>query len=238
MSQSTFILSPEERYDQLQQTSTRSITFNDDMHGPTIITLTLTLPPFVLPYFWKRYKLSKQDIKRYANYFPAQYYWLTALLFGIDVIASAIKPSFASAQEVSISCKPLALLKILKLCDHISPRSVLSTQTQHIPPPPFFIVSADTIQYLSSMIYHDLKPFVKNPVSKLFPLHGTLYLPIHAEQDGILLKRVVKESDFIASGKHTRGCATLPLWIEVVDAELPKNTICFAVVEDCILLKA
>jgi hypothetical protein len=243
---STFLIPPTEKYDSLQQISSRQIQYTNDINGPTKIDVCFTLPPYLLPSYWSKNNLSHSDVKRHAEFFPTRFFWLVALLFGIDVIASAIKPSCASAQDVLICCKPLALQKIIATTHTtFAPNSniMTQTQTQHQPAPPICIVSNETMKYLSSMVYHELKPFEINVVGSLFTFQEehndnkkrkrdeNQYLAITMERDGILLKRCVKEEDYLLSGKQKKGYATRPIWIQV-------QSQIYALVEDCIMVKS
>jgi hypothetical protein len=227
MTSFVFLLDPTESCEQLLQVSKRLISYKDDVHEPTLVDVAFNLPPYVVPSYWNRYHLSAHDIKRQAQYIPAKLYWMSALWQGIDVIASAIKPSFASPQDILVLCKPLAILKIVG--NPLSTISQLVKHNRHIPPPPTAVISHEKMQLLSTMIFHELKPFDLNPVCSLFSYLGTNYVAVNMNDDGILLKRVVPINVFNQSTKAKNTLATTPILLEVA------NTI-YAVVEDCVLV--
>ena len=227
-----FLQEPMEVLDGLQQVSTRQIHYPKDPHGPTIVSVQLTLLPYVLPTYWERHRLSLEDIKQtHADVIPPKFYWLAALLYGIDVIASSIRPSFRCMHEVLISQKPLAIEKMMKQKKVNFPtKSNLLSSSSHVPSPPQAHVTPEEMNLLSKMIYHDIKPFDVMDVPHLFPWQNGLFIATTLEQDGILIQRCVLYDNFIQSKKQQpHGYASRPLLIRV------QGTL-YAIVEECVLL--
>ncbi len=233
MSTKVFIQEPTQFYDDLQQTSTRQITHINDIHGPTIFKITLTLPPYVFAHYWTKYKLSFEDIKMQAEHLPPKFYWLSALFYGIDCIQSCVRPSFASMNEVLISCKPLAIEKIIKHCKlNLPQKTNLANNTHHKPEPPLGEITNDDMKYLSKFIFHDIKAFDIFKVPSLFTYKNKKYIAITLENDGILLKRCVTYDDYVLSCKQKESTySTKPLLLHVES----ENKI-FAIVEECVIL--
>ncbi len=221
-------------FDGLKQTSTRTITYANDEHGPTCFSMETNLPPYVLPSYWSQYSLSEQDIFTQSEFIPAQFYWLAALLYGIDASASSIHPSLGCIDEVLLSSKPIAIKKMLKVSkiqlSKTGTRLENTAFTTHKPPIPHVFLPSEEILQVSKLIFPGIKPFETAHVPGLFEWNHSLYLPIALEQDNMLLNRVVLETDYKQSGKQkSNGYASRPLLVE-------SNQKTYALVEDVMLV--
>ncbi len=227
-----FLVPPTLSYEGLKQTSTRSISYTNDEHYATILTVTTTLPPYVLPSYWKQYALSLEDILKQSDDISAKYYWLSALLYGIDASASSIKASFACMHQVLVSSKPTAIKKIIKVeMIKLSQTNNLALNfTFHKPATPRFFLPKEDMIKISRLICTGLKPFEILPAKGLFSFKNFLYLPISLEEDSILLNRVVLKDTYDESGKE-KSLISHPLLIKnEIDDKI------YALVEDIVLV--
>ena len=199
-----FIIKPTLLCDGLKQISKRSISYSTDEHERTVFTLTTSVPPFVLPYYWKLYELSEEDVLLQSNSISPKFYWLSALLHGIDASASCLKASFACMDQVLISSKPAAIKKIIKSeGTNLFKKSVfLHDFTFHKPLTPKIIVSKAEMLQISKLVVTNIKPFDIVSVQGFFKWKDNAYLPVFLAEDAILLNRVVLETDFNLSGKQ------------------------------------
>ncbi len=226
-----FLVQPTLFCDGLKQTSTRTIKYSGDEHYPTIVKITLTLPPYVLPSYWKQYNLSLKDILQQSDDVPAKYYWLSALLYGIDTSASSVKASFAFRDQVLISSKPIAIRKIIKTEMMKLPliNNLSCNLTSHKPATPKILLSKEDMSKISKLICTGIKPFDIFSTKGLFLWANKLYLPIALEEDSVLLNRVVLQSYYLESGKE-KNYMSRPLLIK----NESDNQI-YALVEDIVL---
>ncbi len=232
MNSRRFLVKPTYSCNGLKQTSTRSITYSEDEHSPTIITVTVTLPPYTLPPYWKQYNLSQADIFKQSDDIPAKYYWLAAFLYGIDISASSVTASFASMHQVLIFSKPIAIKKIIKSASIKLPEkdNLAIDFTVHKPATPRLYLSKDDMMKISKLICTEIKPFEICSAKGLFTWENWQYLPISFEEDSILLNRVVLQSSYQESGKE-KNLMSKPLMIKnEIDGQL------YALVEDVVLV--
>lgn len=249
-----FIQGPTYNHHFLQQISTRILEYIEPLqkvpkkykkepnqsitsiHGPTIVTMTTTLPPFVLPYYWKFCHLSFNDLLKQAENLPAKLYWISCLLHGIDVSPLVMKPS-SSLCDVIIPSKKIPIQKIVR-----SQEMILSDidrcihhSKHHVPCLPKIIVSREVMSHLSSLIYPNLHLNENNNdqhVPGIFTFNNLLFLPVSFLEDGILLKRVVPFLQYCQSGKLIPDCyASTPL---TFTCTINKHDEKFAVTEDAI----
>jgi hypothetical protein len=111
---SKFVAGPILSHQSLCQSSSRVVHYGDNIHGPTTINVNAKLPPFVLPYYWLLAKLSFVDILKQAEDIPARFFWISALMYGIDIGGSSIRTSLSSYDQNIVAAKPTAIHKILK----------------------------------------------------------------------------------------------------------------------------
>lgn len=216
--------------DGLKQTSTRTIKYSNDEHFPTTVTVNFTLPPYVLPFYWKQYNLSLKDILQQSDDIPAKYYWLSALLYGIDTSASSVKASFACKDQVLISSKPIAIKKIIKAESIKLPtENKLINLNSHKPATPKILLSREDMHKISKLICTGIKPFEIPIIKGLFLYQDCFYLPFALEEDSVLLNRCVLQKNYIDSGKE-KNFMSKPLLVKnEYDNEI------YALVEDIVL---
>jgi hypothetical protein len=226
------------RYDGLSQTSTRSISYTDDIHGPTKVRVRTHLPPFVLPSYWQEYRLSEKDVYKLADYLPARLLWLSCLVHGSDVQAGCLKPSFARVDEVLISYRLLAIRTLISSLQFsfLSKTPVLDTTSpaslEHIPPLPAQEIDESLISNITKLLHPRLRAFEICKIRGLFPWQSKLYLPRKLEDDAIYLQRATPFENYERSNKRQKyGCATIPFVVQT-----PDDSKLYALCEDGLLL--
>jgi hypothetical protein len=217
--------------DGLSQTSTRSIFFAGDIHGPTKIHVTTCLPPFVLPSYWADYNLSLKDVHILVDRLPAQLLWLSCLVLGIDVSASCLKPSYARVDEVLISYRALAIRTLIARagCVFRNKSQVLDTTSaaslEHVPPVPGIEVHESVIPDITRLLPPRLRAFEVCKIAGLYELNNKRFLPIKLEGDAIFLQRATPYENYERSQKRRKyGYATIPFVVE--DTKGDKFALC------------
>ncbi len=212
----------------LKQTSCRQLS------KQSTISITVNLPPYVLPHYWAQYALSMSDIAKQSEHIPAKLYWIAALLYGIDVCASAVKPSYSCRDHVIIMNKSTAIKKIIKSQKiTLSKTDKIVSSKIHIPQAPAINLSKEDMDALLSMETHQLKIGEVRGVSSLFTWKDLQFLPVGMDGSCIVLKRVVLASDFQKSGKQqSSGYATRPLLFHIHN----KPETIYALAEDIVFV--
>lgn len=179
-------------------------------------TMKFTLPPYAFHTYWAFHNLSYVDVVDILKVYPAQYIWMSALLYGIDIQASAIKPSFSGRFDILVSSKSIALKKIIYIAKHMFPtlgmsklNNVYSTQ---IPPIPTHIISSTDLTVLKTKFIPHTCIFDVKDISGFYTWNSSQWFPVGIEKDLILCKRVHKQADFIRVRNPTTSnlplCAT------------------------------
>ncbi len=224
MKQGTFSSPPDfKSNDFLSQSSTRKLSNVNDPHGPIFIHIQTTLPPYVLPHYWKQFNLSKADVLLQAEFIPAKFYWVAALLSGIDVSASALRPSSSTIDQIGMNGKPSAIKKLaqhhrVKFNDSVSVISN-SHSVKHVPPLPRVRVHPSE--------FKDLQ--LKDSKKRTFEYGPWTFVPIATEKDCILLNRVTPLINYEQSKRQRSGYASKPRQIMI-------NNSPHALVEECVLV--
>ena len=222
---------PVELYSGLLQRSERSVQFEMDSHASTHTTVTLRLPLCLLPSYWQYHSLSYTDLIKIIEFCPAQYTWLLALLYGINTSSSAIKPSFATINDILVSSKLNAITKIIKTLNfQFGLRDILdisSASIDHIPPLPCH--SLPSTSQLANWLIPILSPFEMSTVEYIVYYRDKFWLPRSYEGFYLLCTRIVPNDDFLASGRYSGyGLACRPIRILY-------HNIIYALVEENIL---
>lgn len=212
-------------HDGLAQTSTRTVTYVGDMHGPTRIRVQTTLPPYVLPEYWNRYELPQDDVYKLGNWVDARLWWLSCLVHGFDVPAACIRPSFARADEVLIGSKLDAIRTLMTRYPNMfktAKKPVLDTTSaesmRHIPPLPSRDVNEGCLPQIRKLLHPRPKAFEIDKVRGLYEWRGKKYLPVGIEGDNIYLQRATPYENYEKSRKRQKyGCATMPFVVQTPD---------------------
>lgn len=215
LSQSRYTLEgPEFRNGDLSQHSVKTRTFLLDLHGPTTTTCDLNLPLIILDSFWKRHNLSMSDVQKCIEFVPAQTIWLLALLHGIDLSSSSLKPSFADDTSILVSSKAIAVKKILRGLEHtFGPVDRITAGTpvnvHHVPHLPIHYVPTTVYDTFSRNIAPNLDIFSVNRVPTILEYLGLRWVPRQYEGAFVYCNRVATVEEFERSRKFIgRGLAT------------------------------
>ena len=199
----------------LTQSVTRSKKYKHDTHGPSVISMKLHLPCFAVPTYWARYNLSREDVICISEHVSAAVFWLIALLLDVNVSASAVRPSFSSAETVLVSSKAIAYRKIERVIQHtFSSVSVLEmglASIDHVPALPVCRVSVKAMSFLKNILYPKLSSFRNNTVSSHFVHNCIPWLARSVEGDAVFAQRLIHLSDFNNSGKYHGSYSSRPL---------------------------
>jgi len=199
----------------LTQSVRRSRSVKNDIHGPSTISIQLHLPCFALPTYWTRYNLSQEDVLNISDHISASVYWLMAMLLGIDVSASAVRPSFASPDTVLVSSKAIAYRKIEKILNYsFHPHPTLEmglASIDHVPALPRIIVDKAQLDMLQGMLYPNLTAFETNRISTCFHHNGMQWVARACEGDAIFAQRLIPLEVFNLSGKYNGSHSSRPL---------------------------
>jgi hypothetical protein len=172
----------------------------NDMHGMRTTTMVFTLPPFMLPSYWKRHQLSDADVTALLEFVPARYVWMSALLSGMDIGTSSIRPSFAFRNDMLISSKAIAMRKIKR--GHVLPvdPSVLdmvsAASLDHIPPLPRHCVTEETMHEARRLLVPALSVFEVTEVPGFVNWHGVDYLPHTIEGSAVHCIRIYPSEEY------------------------------------------
>ena len=163
-------------------------------------TIETNIPRYCLPEYWIFHKLTYNDILTITDCLPAQYCWITVLLMGIKVSASAIYPSYASMYDVLISSKIIAIKKIIKKTNltwaHNTDSKVLYSHG-HIPPIPFHMLPDDMFEKIGKHIVPLLCIMNVNEVTFLFEWSENIWLPREHNDKCIRCQMVIPMNEFI-----------------------------------------
>ena len=176
------------------------------------LCLHTDLPTCILPAYWIRHHLSRQDIDIITNYIPTKLLWLCALGQGILCPWFMFRTSSSSQTDITMSGKSTAIDLILKHTGYVPPETnqldVSSLESlDHIPPIPRISVGLDTINLLSTHISGILYPrSLLDPaddqipeVSCMYRVHGLDVIPLGLEGTAIHCVAVVKESEYLST---------------------------------------
>lgn len=228
-------------HDGLGQTSTRQVTYANDMHEPTIVKVRTTLPPFVLPEYWSRFQLSQEDVYELAKFIDARVWWLSCLVHGCEVSAACIRPSFARVDEVLVSSRLDAIRILMDMHPKVfqgSKDAVLDTTSaasrNHIPPLPARDIQDSSVSEIKELLHPKLKAFEVGKVKGLYEWNNKKYLPVQMEgEHNIYLQRATDYENFEHSRKRQKfGCATVPFVVQTPDGKV------HALCEEGVLLAA
>lgn len=199
----------------LVQSATKTTTYKFDAHGPTILKMRMNLPLVTTPKYWKRHKLSSQDVNHIAGLTSSQLVLLLSMLLGIELSSSSTKISFGSITDILITSKSSLWRKILKLVDfQPSVENILDVESlssiDHLPALPKRFVENDDFTTVSKMLHPNLKVLAINDViTGFFNYIGLEWLPISFEGRSIVAGRIYKKSVFDESGRQQpRGLST------------------------------
>jgi hypothetical protein len=190
------------------------------VHNLVGITMSVyaRLPTCILPCYWARHSLTREDIDTIVAYVPTSLLWKCAILYGISPPWYSLRSSSASSVTVSISGKAIAVDMILAQMD-ISPTSgvrILDTESvdslEHIPPIPKHRVSKEVYAMLHDNICGQLLPLTLlipgDPVgciSYIYTFLGKKWVAVGIEGDSICINAIVNENEYETYAKFHYG---------------------------------
>ena len=173
-------------------------------------TMEFTLPPYAFHTYWGTHELSDVDIVKILKQYPAQYIWMSALLYGVDVPVSAIKPSFSGRFDVVIGAKIVAFKKIKTTSRFVSgivPR--LDFNSSQVPSVPKHIISTSDLILLNTKFVPHTSIFEVKDINGFFTWKSCQWFPTGIENNAILCKKVCDGETFFKA-KDPKGLG-LPL---------------------------
>jgi hypothetical protein len=183
--------------DGITHKTTNVITYVDDVHSSTTITITAKLPPCLTVSFWERHKLTLNDINTLSNSLDSLVVWTACLLHGQDVASGSVKSSFDKCEGLLISGKTTALKKLIKLRRPIlTTNDVIDITDVHQPPLPRHFVGEEELKIISTIISPNLNCLTATQVPGVFNFLGTEWLPTISEGVAIVLHRLSRIENF------------------------------------------
>jgi hypothetical protein len=91
----------------------RTVCAINDQNGPLHVSIHATLPPFLTRAYATRHQLSYNDIMYIFESMTAQSIWFAAVVYGIDMVISAIRVSYADHKDVYITNKSMVTDKLV-----------------------------------------------------------------------------------------------------------------------------
>jgi len=183
--------------DGMTQQSINVITYVDDIHSATTISITAKLPPCLTALYWERHKLTINDMYTLSNSLGSLVVWTACLLEGQDVASGSVKSSFDTCEGILISGKTTALKKLMKLRKPILyTNDVIDTSDMHQPPLPRHFVGEDELKTIGTIISGQLNLEVPTEVPGIFNFMGKIWLPTLSEGSAIVLHRLSPIENF------------------------------------------
>ena len=176
------------------------------------ITLKLTLPRCLMPSYFVKHKLCKQDVLSILDTLPSREVWLLGLAIGAGNLApSCFRTAYSNLQDISITSKATVIRKILNKLDYLfflNKEPVLDNSAvslHHVPAlPKHFIPHADFL-HLSQDIFLFLNIFEIIQVNKLFHYADRTWIAIAFEGDFIFALRTVPIEIYNKSRREKYG---------------------------------
>jgi hypothetical protein len=167
------------------------------------------VPTCVLPAYWARHGLSRQDIDTIVAYIPTKVVWMCAILYGIPCPWFTLRCSSASVMDITLSGKSTAIdlliehagLAPLQNSHKLDVDSVESFE--HIPPIPVHKITREDFTMISCGITSQLLPrrLLTTPdsigvIPVIYPFNGIEWIPVGIEGDAICCNAVQSESSY------------------------------------------
>ena len=169
------------------------------------------LPTCILPQYWKRHTLSREEIDTILSYLPTKFVWMVGMVYGIHCPWFLLRSSASSTMGITLSGKALALEMILGKTNTV-PRDggdpVLDIDSieslEHIPPIPRYYVSPEDFSHVCSGIILDLLPrsllIPGEPIGTVPFMYQYLsmnWIPVGLEGSSVCCNALIKESDYV-----------------------------------------
>jgi hypothetical protein len=192
------------------------------------MTVRCRLPTCVLPAYWKRHQLSRRDIDTIVSYVPTKLVWMSAVLCGVPCPWYSLRSSSASPTDATYSGKSQAvdcMLQKLSILPSVAHKlDVDSIESfEHVPPIPKYVLPSEEIVHLSRGLASQLTPRVLLGPSEplgIIPLvymyHGQWWVPVGIEGDAICCNALVREADYVHSGRGYTHAPIVGVYQETV----------------------
>ena len=181
------------------------------------------IPTCIIPSYWARHSLTREDIDTIISYVPTSVLWKCAILHGITPSWYSLRSSSSSSTAISLSGKAIAVDSLLEHL-HISPSTGpnrLDTESidslEHIPPIPKYHVEKDIYQKLYSNISSQLLPAslmipgdIIGTIPFIYSFMDQLWVPVGIEGELICCNVVIKESEYKTCDIFNYGYTHLP----------------------------
>ena len=190
--------------DEMTQKSTNVITYVDDVHSTTKITIISNLPPCLTETYWNRHKLTLNDITNLTNSLGSSLIWIACLIEGQDVSSGSVKSSFDTCEGILISGKTTALKKLIKIRKKVECSvDVIDPMDIHQPPVPRHFVGEDELKTISTIIAPKLNFLTPTDIPGIFSFVGKIWIPTLAEGSAIVLHRLSAVENFHIDKENT-----------------------------------
>ena len=181
-------------------------------------TLHVNIPSFLSPVLFQHYSYSSQDIEVTLSTFDTPWIYTLALLLNVRVNRSFSKVNAHDHPSLTLCAKSLLLNKIMCVLDTTKSRAlprVTQTIMRHSVPLPVVKVPWQAYEdMVANMITpQDITQRCTTPC--IFHRAGRSYVPYDADQNGVVLVRIVPKNDFIASRLHLGRYSMLTRGIDV-----------------------
>lgn len=181
----------------LTSESTIVITYVDDVHNDTVITVNSDLPPCLSETYWQRHLLTLRDINTVVSTVASDTVWLVCMLDGIDVASGSVKTSFDCCEGLLISGKTTAIKKLLKLREPlIGSIDVIDDADLHQPPLPRHFIGEHEMKTLATIICGRINCLTPEVVPGVFAFLECLWIPTNAEGVALVLYRLSEIKNF------------------------------------------
>lgn len=187
-------------------------------------TMRLCLPLIFTPEVWVRHEYSLEDVVDTLNFFQSNQLWQLAVLLGIPLSNSCVKPTFSRPTAMVFSSKAIVMVKIvafLRKHYEFSNASVLDkTHDDHVPPLPVHYIPSDLYQHWKekALAQKDAVSMLrKNRVDELFVWKDITMALMGIEGDHLYMIRAVSADVFLQSHRETDSYAAKPVHFVLPD---------------------
>lgn len=184
----------EYRHDDLTQVSETEYTIGNS----TIVTRTLVLdmPPMTTPKSWERYQLSLEDIIELLDSISIRSLWQFAILIGITIPNSCIKPTCSQVTSTVIVSKSNVMVDLGKaIGEEIYSKSSRRVKSKleknhkcHVPPVSVQSVGSETYEEWKKVVQSatKIKYIRENNVDHIIYWKNIPYLPVSITSDMLI----------------------------------------------------
>lgn len=171
--------------------------------------ITSYIPTVVLPSYWIRHQLSRNDIDNIMAYIPTRLVWASAVISGIQCPWFTLRASSATSMGITLAGKAFAVDLLLEeykiIPSTINKLDLDSVESfDHVPPIPKYVIDRSTFETISRCIVSHLMPRSLltgdeqiGEIPFLYDFLKIQWVPTGIEGNSICCNRVTIESDFV-----------------------------------------